>query len=184
MHFHLLLYESSNFTTFRITLYKAGKSRRKLAGFAVLVSVAFKKLVCFLSAVLLDFFFATFPLKYTGLKTDTTNTFRISIQIRYTLSIWKVRLLSGFQTLWSSLMNGFVSYILEMSKVKVCLVASIFFAPLDILLERPKGCFRFFPKRVLLCQSKDTLCATTTVTALTELFLSITITLAFPCHLI
>ena len=85
MHFHLLLYESSNFTTFRITLYKAGKSRRKLAGFAVLVSVAFKKLVCFLSAVLLDFFFATFPLKYTGLKTvtDTTNTFRISIQIRY-----------------------------------------------------------------------------------------------------
>ena len=81
-------------------------------------------------------------------------------------------------------MKGFVSYILEMSKVKVCFVASIFFAPLDILLERPKGCFRFFPKRVLLCQSKDTLCATTTVTALTELFLSITITLAFPCHLI
>ena len=44
-------------------------------------------------------------------------------------------------------MKGFVSYILEMSKVKVCLVASIFFAPLDILLERPKGCFRFFPKK-------------------------------------
>ena len=77
-------------------------------------------------------------------------------------------------------MKGFVSYILEMSKVKGEWRRSFFFHG-----KTKRLLSVFFPKSVLLCQSKDTLCATTTtVTAVPELFLSITITLASPCHLI